>query len=119
MAYDEGVAERVREIVQGRQGITERKMFGGLAFMSNGHMFIGVLGSTLVARIGPNEYEQALFKPYVREMDFTGKSMKGYVFIQPDGFDTDETLEYWVNKSYGFAASLPPKLPKKQRNPMS
>jgi len=119
MAYDEGTAERVREIVQGRQGITERKMFGGLAFMSHGHMFIGVLSSTLMARIGPDEYEQALSKPHVREMDFTGKPMKGYVFIGPEGFESDEALEYWVNKSYEFAASLPPKLPKKWRSPLS
>lgn len=112
MAYEECVAERVREIVRGRQGITQRKMFGGLAFMSNGHMFIGVLGSTLMARIGTNEYEQALAMPHVREMDFTGKPMRGYVFIEPGGFETDDSLKYWVNKSYGFAASLPPKLSK-------
>lgn len=118
MAYDEGLAERVRYIVQSRPGMTERKMFGGLAFMAQGHMFIGVLGSTLMARIGPNEYGQALLRPHVREMDFTGKPMKGYVFIEPEGFESDEALEYWVNKSYEFAASLPPKPSKNPRKPM-
>ena len=109
MAYDEGVAERVREIVQSRAGITERKMFGGLAFMSHGHMFIGVLGSTLMARVGPKEYPSALLKRHVREMDFTGKPMKGYVLVEPDGFESDAALRFWINKSYEFAASLPPK----------
>lgn len=112
MPYDEGLAERVRAVVQRRQGITERKMFGGLAFMSNGHMFVGVLGATLMARVAPSEYEQALAEPHVRKMDFTGKPMKGYVFIEPDGLGSDEALDYWVGKSYRFAASLPPKLPK-------
>lgn len=112
MAYDEGAAERVREIVHSRAGITERKMFGGLAFMSHRHMFIGVLGSTLIARIGPREYADALHKPHVREMDFTGKPMKGYVFVEPDGFESDAALKFWVNKSYEFASSLPPKAPK-------
>lgn len=112
MAYDEGVAERVREVVQSRPGITERKMFGGLAFMSHGHMFVGVLGSRLMARVGPMAYSDALMMPHVREMDFTGKPMKGYVFVEPDGYESDAALEFWVNKSYEFAASLPPKVPK-------
>lgn len=110
MAYDEGVAQRVREIFHGRSGITERKMFGGLAFMAHGHMFIGVLGATLMARVGPTEYPKALGMPHVREMDFTGKPMKGYVFVEPSGFESDQALEFWVNKSYDFAASLPPKM---------
>ena len=112
MAYDEGVAERVREVVQSRPGITERKMFGGLAFMSHGHMFVGVLGSRLMARVGPMAYSDALMKPHVREMDFTGKPMKGYVFVESDGYESDAALEFWVNKSYDFAASLPLKAPK-------
>jgi len=112
MAYDEDVARRVRKIVQARAGVTERKMFGGLAFMSQGHMFVGVLGSTLMARVGPGEYANALAKPYVREMDFTGKPIRGYVFIDSGGFASDDALEGWVNGCYAFAASLPPKPPK-------
>lgn len=112
MAYDEGVAQRVREIVGTRPGVTERKMFGGIAFMSHGHMFIGVLGDTLMARIGPTAYPNVLKKPHVREMDFTGKPMKGYVFVDPGGFESDAELESWVNASYAFVASLPPKAPK-------
>ncbi len=79
MAFDEGLAQRIRELVQVRRGITERKMFGGLAFMSHGHMFVGVLGDTLMARVGSAEYAGALAQRHVREMDFTGKPMKGYV----------------------------------------
>jgi len=109
MAYDEGVVERIRDAVRSRAGITERKMFGGLAVMSRGHMFIGVIGDRLMARIGHDEYEHALSMPHVREMDFTGKPMKGYVYVEPEGFESDEALEYWVNKSYQFAGTLPPK----------
>jgi TfoX/Sxy family transcriptional regulator of competence genes len=112
MAYDERVAERVRRAVRSRAGITERKMFGGLAFMARGHMFIGVLGATLMARVGPQRHAQALAQPHVREMDFTGRPMKGYVFVEPDGFDSDAALEGWVRASYEFAASLPPKAAK-------
>jgi TfoX/Sxy family transcriptional regulator of competence genes len=109
MAYDEGLAERIRDIVRSRTDITERRMFGGLAIMSRGHMFVGVLGSTLMARIGQSGYADALSMPHVRQMDFTGKPMKGYVFVEPEGFESDHALEYWVNRSYDFAASLPPK----------
>lgn len=111
MAYDEGVAERVREIVRSRTGVTERNMFGGLAFMAGGHMFIGILGRTLVARVGPGEYQNALSKPHIREMNFTGRPMKGYVFVEPEGFESDASLQFWVDKCYEFTASLPPKVP--------
>ena len=85
MAFDEGLAQRIRELVQVRRAITERRMFGGLAFMSHGHMFVGVIGSTLMARVGPAEYASALARRHVREMDFTGKSMKGYVYVGASG----------------------------------
>lgn len=111
MAYDEGLAERVREIIHSRAGITERKMFGGLAFMANGHMFVGVLGSTLIARVGPDGYPAALAKPHVRQMDFTGRPMKGYVYVDDEGLASDEAIADWVNQCLEFVASLPPKLP--------
>lgn len=113
MAYDEGVAERVREVVQSRPGIAEKKMFGGLAFMANGHMFVGVQDSTLMARVGANGYAEALARPHVRKMDFTGRPLVGYVYVEPEGFASDEALACWVNTSLEFVASLPPKLPKK------
>lgn len=109
MAYDEGVAQRVREALQGAHGITERKMFGGLAFMTHGHMFVGVLGDTLMVRVGPETYEEALRQPHVREMDFTGRPLKGYVYVAPEGFESDADLELWVSRSHRFASALPPK----------
>ncbi|MBS7690523.1 TfoX/Sxy family protein [Pseudomonas lalucatii] len=109
MAYDEGLAERLREALQGQADITERKMFGGLAFLARGHMFVGILGDVLMARVGPSSYAQALALPYVREMDFTGKPMRGYVFVEPPGFAEDEDLAAWVQRCHRFVQSLPPK----------
>ena len=112
MAYDEGLAERLREMLQPHSGIIEKKMFGGLAFMSRGYMFVGILGEVLMARVGPDGYENALSKPHVREMDFTGKPMKGYVFVDPPGFESDSALFEWVEDCQRFIQSLPPKQPK-------
>ena len=81
MAYDEGVAERLRELFVDRPGITEKKMFGGLAFMYRGHMLVGILADSLMARVGPVAYAASLKQAHVREMDFTGKPMKGYVYV--------------------------------------
>ncbi len=111
MAYDEGLAERLRDLLHPSTQITERKMFGGLAFMSCGHMFVGILGETLMARVGPDDYEAVLNRPHVRKMDFTGKPMRGYVFVDPPGFEDDATLNTWVASCRRFVASLPPKQP--------
>lgn len=116
MAYDEGLAQRVREIIDGRPAITERKMFGGLAFMADGHVFVGVLGERLMVRLPLEAYVQALLLSHVREMDFTGRPMKGYVFVEPEGYAADEALLEWVSGSHRFAAGLPPKTPGKARH---
>lgn len=112
MSYDEGLAERLREALQSRRGISEKKMFGGLAFMSRGYMLVGITGDILMARIGPEYYQQALSRPHVRVMDFTGKPMKGYVFVDPPGFESDSDLSDWVQRCHRFVQSLPPKKPK-------
>lgn len=112
MAYDEGLAERLRDALQGRAEITERKMFGGLAFMARGHICVGILGEVLMARVGPAAYEQALALPHVRPMDFTGKPMQGYVFVDPPGIAEDGDLAAWVDRCHGFVQTLPPKPPK-------
>lgn len=109
MAYDEGVAERLREVFADRPGLTEKKMFGGLAFMYRGHMLMGVIGESLMARVGPSGYAQALKRPHAREMDFTGKPMQGYVYVDPAGFESDPDLGEWVDLCLRFNASLPPK----------
>ena len=112
MSYDEGLAERLREALQSQRGISEKKMFGGLAFMAGGYMFIGITGNILMARIGPEYYQQALSRPYVRVMDFTGKPMRGFVFVDPPWFESDSDLSDWVQRCHRFAQSLPPKKPK-------
>ena len=112
MAYDEGLAERLREALHPHRGISERKMFGGLAFMSRGYMFVGISGEVLMARVGPEQYEEALSQLHVRVMDFTGRPMKGYVFVDPPGFESDSDLLDWVHRCHQFVSSLPPKKPK-------
>ena len=109
MAYDEGLADRVRDALQPHRGITEKKMFGGIAFMVRGYMFVGIAGDVLMARVGPEGYEEALSRPHAREMDFTGKPMKGYVFVDPPGIDDDQDLADWVERCHRFVRSLPPK----------
>ena len=108
MAIDEGLAERIREAL-GSARTTEKKMFGGLAFMSRGHMFIGIAKEALMVRVGPAAYADALKRPHAREMDFTGRPMKGYVFVDPAGFEGDEDLFYWVHAGLDFVATLPAK----------
>jgi TfoX/Sxy family transcriptional regulator of competence genes len=108
MAYDEGLAQRIREML-GSARVTEKKMFGGVAFLSRGHMFAGIVGDTLMARIGPELYADALREPHVREMDFTGRPMKGYVFVEPPVLERDDALERWIVASRTFVRSLPPK----------
>ena len=109
MAYDEGVAQRVREYLAETDNITEKQMFGGIAFMQSGNMVCGIVDDNLMARIGPKVYDDALAQPFVRQMDFTGKAMKGFVYIAPAGFDSDDKLEEWVNMCLTFAETLPPK----------
>ena len=112
MAFDEGLAERIRDIISSDRNTTEKRMFGGLAFMSGGYMFVGISGEVLMARVGPENYENALSLPHVRVMDFTGRPMKGYVFVDPPGFDSDSDLSRWVDLCHHFVKSLPPKKPK-------
>ena len=102
MPYDEGLAQRVREVLEDQTGVTEKKMFGGLCFMVDGKMCIGVEKEKLMARVGPDAYKEALGKPGCREMDFTGRPMNGYVFVEPDGVDMEKDLEYFVQKCLDF-----------------
>jgi TfoX/Sxy family transcriptional regulator of competence genes len=112
MAYDETLAERVREVVRDMRGTTERKMFGGLAFMLRGNMFVGILEQSLMARVGPENYERALASPGAREMAFTGKPMRGYVFVDPAGVKSAADLKHWIHLCADFAATLPAKAKK-------
>lgn len=109
MAFDEALADRVRDVIAGREAVSERKMFGGIAFMFGGNMGVGVLGEELMVRLGSEDAERALAEPHARPMDFTGKPMKGMVFVAPEGIADDAALAGWVEAGADFAASLPPK----------
>ena len=107
MAYDEDLADRVREVLPRGEAVTERQMFGGLAFMLSGHMFCGVVKDTLMLRLGPEAADRALDLPHVRPMDFTGRPMKGMVFIDPAGLH-GEALRQWIDAAAGYVRGLPP-----------
>ena len=109
MPFDEHIAQRVRDILAEECPATERRMFGGLAFMVNGHMCCGIVGEVLVVRVGPNLYEQALSQPHARLMDFTGRSMKGFVYVDRPGYRTTASLRKWVRTGIRFVVSLPAK----------
>ena len=114
MSYDEKLAERIRRALGPREDVEERKMFGGLAFLRRGRMFCGISKDDLMVRVGPEGYEAALEKPHVRPMDFTGRPMKGYVYVAPDGRRTDAALRAWVNLSASFVETLPPEPARKR-----
>ncbi|MGQ1785252.1 MULTISPECIES: TfoX/Sxy family protein [unclassified Saccharicrinis] len=103
MAYDEFLADRIRGVLNTR-GISfeEKKMMGGLCIMVDDKMCVGVIKNNLMARIGPDNYKEALAKEGCKEMDFTKRPMKGYVYVEPDGVDMDSDLEYWVQQCLDF-----------------
>jgi TfoX/Sxy family transcriptional regulator of competence genes len=108
MAYDEDLADRVRVILPAGDQVSERKMFGGLTFMLGGHMFCGIVKDELMVRLGPDATDHALDEPHVRPMDFTGRPMKGMVFVEPAGL-AGPALQRWVDAAAEYARSLPPK----------
>jgi len=117
VAYDEDLAGRIRAVLPYGAAITERQMFGGLAFMLGGHMFCGVVKDALMVRLGPDGADRALGQPHVRPMDFTGRPMKGMVFVEPAGLH-GTALRHWIDAAAGYARSLPPKHPTPtDRNP--
>jgi len=109
VAYNEELGSRIREILTEAGDVEDRKMFGGLAFMVGGHMCVGVIGDDLMARVGPDAHEQALEKPHARPMDFSGRPMKGYVYVAPSGLRTEAKLRGWIQLARDFVATLPPK----------
>lgn len=109
MAYDEKLAARMSNLLSKRKGGSEKKMFGGMAFMLNGNMCCGVIGDQLVARIGPEGYESALSESHTKPMDFTGRPMKGYVYVEPEGIESDKDLKNWIDRCVEFVSTLPPK----------
>ena len=96
MAYDEQLADRVRAVVADRDDINEKPMFGGLCLLAHGNMFAGIQSDTLMLRVGPERHEEALGRPHARIMDFSGRPMRGYVYVDPPGIATEAQLREWV-----------------------
>jgi TfoX/Sxy family transcriptional regulator of competence genes len=115
MAYDEMLAERIREALAGEKAVGEIKMMGGLCFMVSGHMAVGIVGDELMVRVGPKAYERALGRAHAREMDFTGRPTKGFVFVAPAGITTKRSLVSWIAPAVDFAKGPPPKRAKPRR----
>ena len=109
MAYDEGLAQRIRELLEGDVPFEEKKMFGGVAFMVRAYMAVGITGEDLMVRLAKEDHDAAVARAHVRTMDFTGKPMKGFVYVGPEGVASDEVLGEWVKRGVSYVGSLPPK----------
>jgi TfoX/Sxy family transcriptional regulator of competence genes len=109
VAYGEKLAKRIRGVLARKRNITEKNMFGGVCFLLKGNMLCGIVGDELMVRVGRDAYEDALTQPYAREMDFTRKPMKGYVYVAPWGISTQPKLARWVERGLEFVRTLPAK----------
>ena len=109
MAYDEELAEQVRTILGPRGDVTERTMFGSRAFMVAGNMAVCVVDDGLLVRVEHDDTERILAEPHVREFDMTGRTMRGFVLVEPQGIATEDGLTRWIDHGAGVAAALPPK----------
>jgi TfoX/Sxy family transcriptional regulator of competence genes len=110
MAYNQQLAQRIRDVMDAPPWIVEKKMFGGLAFLLNGNMACGIVGDELMVRVGAAQHDEALAQPHARAMDFTGRPMKGMIFVDAEGVATDELLRSWVERGVRFASALPAKM---------
>ncbi len=108
MAYNELLAERVRDCLQQTAGVSERKMFGGVAFMTHGHLTVGVYGDGLIARIGAENMGAAVAEPGVQPFDMTGRPMRGIIVVANDVLD-GTAQERWIRQACGYVASRPPR----------
>jgi hypothetical protein len=109
MAFDEGLAERIRQALARRKNIEEKKMFGCICFFINGNALVGVWKARLIARIGPDEGEAALREPHVRAFDITGRPMRKWVAVEPGGVEDDDQLRDWIKRAVKFVGKLPGK----------
>ncbi|MBW2464410.1 MAG: TfoX/Sxy family protein [Deltaproteobacteria bacterium] len=109
MAYDEALADRVRTALARRKGTIEKRMFGGLCFMWRGHMVVGIVKDQLMVRVGKDKYDALLAKDHTRPMDFTGRPLRGMLYVDPEGLMKDEELKLWVRRGCDYVKTLPPK----------
>ena len=115
MPFNEDLAARVRDRLEGTPGLSERKMFGGTAFLLGGQMCCGIINDDIVLRLGAAGADEALGEPFTRPMDFTGRPMKGFVYVAPGGTTTAAGLSGWLRRAVAFTESLPPKRPASRR----
>lgn len=106
MAYSQELADRIRTVLKSNKNITEKPMFGGLSFLYKGKMSVGVLADILVVRVGKDNHFEALERPQTRPMDFTGRPMKGFIYVDPPGYMDDKDLKLWIEDGLTFAKSL-------------
>lgn len=115
MAYNEYLAERIRRTLAHRNDVEEKKMFGGLCFLVRGKMAAGIVKDDLMVRVVESKYREALGKPHCREMDFTGKPLKGFLYVGPDGTDAERDLEEWVGMGIEFVEQAAVKPAKRKK----
>jgi TfoX/Sxy family transcriptional regulator of competence genes len=109
MAFSKALAERSRQRLAGRKNVEEKKLFGGIGFLLNGNLLVGVWKDSLIVRLGPDEGDEALKEPHVREFDITGRAMKGWVLVGPAGVEDDDQLAAWIQRAVKFVGALPAK----------
>ncbi|HVZ79773.1 MAG TPA: TfoX/Sxy family protein [bacterium] len=109
MAYDQKLEERMREILKGAKGVTSKKMFGGVCFLLDGKMFVGIVKDELMVRVGPEGHNKAVSQKHARPMDFTGKPMVGFIYVAPAGLKGKAALSKWIKWGKDYAATLPAK----------
>jgi TfoX/Sxy family transcriptional regulator of competence genes len=109
LSYDPEAADRVRRLLAGRGDVVEKKMVGGLSFLVNGNMCCGITGGALMVRVGAESREETLREPHVRPMLFAGRSLSGFVCVEPTGYAADDVLASWVQRALDYVAGLPAK----------
>ena len=109
MPYSKSLAERVQRTLRDFRGVSEKKLFGGVGFLLDGNLLVAVWQALLIARLGADQAATALKQPHVREFDVTGRPMKGWVMIEPDGLDSDRQLAEWIDRALEFVSTLPVK----------
>jgi TfoX/Sxy family transcriptional regulator of competence genes len=109
MAFNDALAERIRRGLARKKGVEERKMFGGVGFLLNGNMLAGVWKDSLIVRLGPDEGDEALKEPHVKDFDITGRAMKGWVLVSPEAVQDDSQVKAWIQRAVKFVEKLPAK----------
>ena len=109
MAFDEALAGRIRHRLARRKNIVEKKMFGGVGFLLNGNLLVGVWKDSLIVRLGPDNYDDALLEPHVKEFDITGRPMRNWVLVGPEGVEGEDQLAGWIQRAVKFVGALPTK----------